>query len=364
MLDGSGSGSDGGPWGEYVTYSWALTNPSSGVTVTFDDAGSATPVVTIPALAANTELTFTLTVAGRSGSDVVTRGTDAARVSVPATNVAPSFTSAAAFDAAENQTAVGTVQASDGDSEDSVTGYALQGGADASKFTIVASTGVLTFASAPNYEDATDADGDNAYVVLVRATSGAGARVTTADQTITVTVTDADGEAPGVPAAPSVSAAGVTSVTVSWAPPANAGPAITDYDYQYRVKTPPGSWAEVTNTPITAPPATIMMLAENTEYDVQVRATNAEGTSGWSESGTGQTTASVPGAPSGLTATASATTRIDLSWTAPASTGGSASTGYKIEVSSDTGASWTDLVANTGDANTTYSHTGLAPGTT
>ena len=362
MLDGSGS--DGGPWGEYATYSWALTNPSSGVTVTFDDAGSATPVVTIPALPANTELTFTLTVAGRSGSDGVTRGTDAARVSVPATNVAPSFTSAAAFTAAENQTAVGTVQASDGDNSDSVTGYAIEGGADASKFSIVASTGVLTFASAPNYEDATDADGDNAYVVVVRATSGAGARVTTADQTITVTVTDADGEAPGVPAAPSVSAAGVTSVTVSWAPSANAGPAITDYDYQYRVKTPPGSWAEVTNTPITAPPATIMMLAENTEYDVQVRATNAEGTSGWSESGTGQTTASVPGAPSGLTATASWTTRIDLSWTAPASTGGSASTGYKIEVSSDTGASWTDLVANTGDANTTYSQIGLAPGTT
>ena len=362
MLDGRGS--DGGPWGEYVTYSWALTNPSSGVTVTFDDAGSATPVVTIPALAANTELTFTLTVAGRSGSDGVTRGTDAARVSVPATNVAPSFTSAPAFTSAENQTAVGTVQASDGDNSDSVTGYAIEGGADASKFSIVASTGVLTFASAPNYEDATDADGDNAYVVVVRATSGAGARVTTADQTITVTVTDADGEAPGVPAAPSVSAAGVTSVTVSWVPPANAGPPITDYDYQYRVKTPPGSWAEVTNTPITAPPATIMMLAENTEYDVQVRATNAEGTSGWSESGTGQTTASVPGAPSGLTATSSATTRIALSWTAPASTGGSAITGYKIEVSSDTGASWTDLVANTGDANTTYSQIGLAPGTT
>ena len=95
ILDGSGS--DGGPWGEYVTYSWALTNPSSGVTVTFNDAGSATPVVTIPALPANTELTFTLTVAGRSGSDGVTRGTDAARVSVPATNVAPSFTSAATF---------------------------------------------------------------------------------------------------------------------------------------------------------------------------------------------------------------------------------------------------------------------------
>ena len=45
-----GSGSDGGPWGTNVTYSWALTSPTSGVTVTFDDAASATPVVTIPAL--------------------------------------------------------------------------------------------------------------------------------------------------------------------------------------------------------------------------------------------------------------------------------------------------------------------------
>ena len=62
-LDGSGSG---GPWGTNVTYSWALTSPTSGVTVTFDDAASATPVVTIPALAEGTELTFTLTVTGRA----------------------------------------------------------------------------------------------------------------------------------------------------------------------------------------------------------------------------------------------------------------------------------------------------------
>ena len=76
-LNGSGSG---GAWGGYVTYSWALTDPTSGVTVTFDAAASATPVVTVPPLAAGTELTFTLTVAGRSGSDGVTRGTDTATV--------------------------------------------------------------------------------------------------------------------------------------------------------------------------------------------------------------------------------------------------------------------------------------------
>ena len=62
-LDGSGSG---GPWGTNVTYGWALTDPASGVMVTFDDDTSATPVVTIPALAAGTELTFTLTVTGRA----------------------------------------------------------------------------------------------------------------------------------------------------------------------------------------------------------------------------------------------------------------------------------------------------------
>ena len=90
-LDGSGNG---GPWGANVTYSWALTAPSSGVTVTFDDDASATPVVTIPALAAGTELTFTLTVTGRFGTDGVAPGTDTARVTVkPPDTTAPTVAS-------------------------------------------------------------------------------------------------------------------------------------------------------------------------------------------------------------------------------------------------------------------------------
>ena len=69
----------------------------------------------------------------------------------------------------------------------------------------------------------------------------------------------------------------MSSVTVTWAAPSNAGPPIADYDYRYRVKTPQGSWTEVTNTPITALGATIAGLAENTEYEVQVRATKRRG---------------------------------------------------------------------------------------
>ena len=72
----------------------------------------------------------------------------------------------------------------------------------------------------------------------------------------------------------------------------------------------------------------------------------------WPDGGT--IAAIAPGAPTGLVATASGTTRIDLSWTTPASTGGSAITGYKIEVSSDGGTNWTDLVANSSSTTTTY----------
>ena len=289
MLDGSGSG---GAWGTNVTYSWALTDSPSGVTVTFDDAASATPVVTIPPLTADAELTFTLTVTGRGyGIPGIALGVDSARVTAAIANASPSFTSPAIFNAAENQTSAGTVRASDSDAGDSVTGYALQGGADASKFSIDASTGVLTFASAPNFEAPADADRDNDYVVAVRAMSGAGEREKTADQTITVTVTDVDGEAPGVPGAPTVSSASATSVNVSWTAPSNAGPVITDYDYRYRAASPQGSWTEVTTTTITALAATIGGLAEDTEYEVQVRAANEEGVSGWSASGSGSTDA-------------------------------------------------------------------------
>ena len=77
MLDGSGSG---GAWGTNVTYSWALTTPTSGVTVTFDSVSIAEPTVTIPPVTAGTDLVFTLTVTGRGGSNGISTATDTAAV--------------------------------------------------------------------------------------------------------------------------------------------------------------------------------------------------------------------------------------------------------------------------------------------
>ena len=70
----------------------------------------------------------------------------------------------------------------------------------------------------------------------------------------------------------------------------------------------------------------------------------------------------VPTAPRDLNATAVGDNRIDLTWDAPSSNGGSAITGYKIEVSNNGRTNWTTRVANTGSSNRTHSHTGLSAG--
>ncbi|WP_087870053.1 Ig-like domain-containing protein [Bathymodiolus platifrons methanotrophic gill symbiont] len=61
----------------------------------------------------------------------------------------------------------------------------MNGGADVSKFTIDASSGVLTFINPPDYYSPTDANSDNHYQVTVQVDDGKGG---TADQEITVQV--------------------------------------------------------------------------------------------------------------------------------------------------------------------------------
>jgi len=71
--------------------------------------------------------------------------------------------------------------------------WSLDGGADAAKFTINPTTGAITFNTAPDFELPTDSDGNNTYVVRIKATDAAG-NVST--QTFTVTVLNIDDTAP------------------------------------------------------------------------------------------------------------------------------------------------------------------------
>ena len=102
-------------------------------------------------------------------------------------NTSPVISQSPALSAAENQTAVDTINATDADA-DALT-YSIQGGADASGFSISATSGELTFNSAPDFETYTDADNNGIYEVIVRVTDERGA---TDDQAFSVTVTDVD----------------------------------------------------------------------------------------------------------------------------------------------------------------------------
>ena len=98
-------------------------------------------------------------------------------VAFVATNAGPSITSSAYFWAAENQTAIGTIVATD--PENNTLTYSIAGG-DASSMSIVSGTGVLTFSTAPNYEV------KDRYTTTVSVTDG----TTTVKQDIIITITD------------------------------------------------------------------------------------------------------------------------------------------------------------------------------
>jgi len=65
--------------------------------------------------------------------------------------------------------------------------YSVVGGEDAKKFQINPQTGVLTFKTAPDFENPTDSNGDNIYEVTIQATDKNGKSTT---QNIVITVTN------------------------------------------------------------------------------------------------------------------------------------------------------------------------------
>ena len=121
----------------------------------------------------------------------------------PAQNFAPVIISnggglVASVSAAENQTAVTTVQATDNDAGQTLS-YVIVGGDDAALFDINPTTGALTFKNAPDYEAPADANRDNAYLVFVGARDSAGG---TDNQSITVNVTNVADTLPPPPPPP------------------------------------------------------------------------------------------------------------------------------------------------------------------
>ncbi|MXY53787.1 MAG: hypothetical protein F4Y86_14855, partial [Gammaproteobacteria bacterium] len=96
-------------------------------------------------------------------------------------------------------------------------------------------------------------------------------------------------EAPDAPAAPSLTA-GPTWIEASWTAPADSGSAITDYDVEYRTSGS-GNWTDASHAG-TSTTRRIESLATDTDHEVRVRASNAEGAGDWSSVSSARTGAS------------------------------------------------------------------------
>ena len=236
-------------------------------------------------------------------------GSGAGSPNADVANQEPIFSGGArTFDVEENSIVAGDpigspVTAVDPDL-DTVT-HTLEG-TDATSFAIDAGSGQIRATGGLNHEE------KSRYSVTVKATDTRGGSATVG---VTINVTDVN-EPPARPEAPTVTPASSTSILVSWDAPENTGPSISDYDYRYREAL--DSWTEVSNTTITATAVVIPGLTPGTSYDVDVRATNAEGTSDWSNSGIGSTTARGANSPPVFTEGTSATRSVSAS--APAGT--------------------------------------------
>ena len=101
---------------------------------------------------------------------------------------------------------------------------------------------------------------------------------------LTINVTDVD-EPPAKPDAPTLVKTSATTMSVSWLPPSNTGPRITDYDVRYR-KGDATDWTEHDPTcTCTSTFIQISGLEDGAVYEVQVMASNDEGDSPWSDPG-------------------------------------------------------------------------------
>lgn len=136
----------------------------------------------------NNQYRVEVTVTDKQGST----DTQMLTVTITDANDAPAITSngseaTANVSVAENTTAVTTLTSSDQDNDTPT--YSISGGADAALFSLDPVSGKLQFKTAPDFEDPTDADKNNAYELVVTVVDGKGGLDT---QALTIRVTDAN----------------------------------------------------------------------------------------------------------------------------------------------------------------------------
>src|SRR5215472_3582645 len=350
-----------------VSLSWAAPASNGGAAITGynvyrgTSAGgeSATPVATNVTATSFTDTgltngtTYYYTVAAVNSAGISPQSNEASATPVAVQATVPSAPQSLAAAAGNASVSLSwSAPASDGGSP--VTGYNVYRGTSAGG---ESATPLATNVSARNFTDTTAANG-NTYFYTVAAVNAAG-------------VSPQSNEAPATPqatapSAPSglVASGGDGSVSLSWSAPASdGGSPVTGYNV-YRGTSAGGESATPLASGVTATSFTDTTAVNGTTYFYRVAAVNAVGVSPQSNEApaTPHPAATVPAAPQSPTA-AGGNGSVQLSWSAPASNGGSAITGYNVYRGTSAGGEPATPVASN-VSGTSFTDTSAVNGTT
>ena len=302
-----GSGTD--PDGTISSYAWTQI---SGTTVSLSGASTATASFTAPSNPNSSSLVFRFTVTDNDGAI----GTDTVTIAVEAEVNLPPIASAGANQSVGAGANVTLNGAGSSDSDGSIVSYAWTQTSGPAVILSGASTTTATF-SAPYNSIATT------FVFRLTVTDNDG-DTDTDDISISVSAVITTTDVPNDPDEPELEALSATSIRVSWSAPSSNGAVITSYNLRHRV-TGTSSWTYVNN--ITTKSRDLTGLSTESR-DVQINATNSEGTSGYSVTAV-LDLGNIPGTPEIPDVEVLTINSLRVNWSPP-NAGGSAISTYDL----------------------------------
>jgi hypothetical protein len=297
---------------------YLVTSSPEGITATAVDT-----TTTIPGLTNGTTYTFTVTA-------TTALGTGAA--SVPSNPVTPSASQMRAVPSAPTGV---SAMAGVGEATVSWTTPQSNGGSPLTGYVVVPSVagvvGAATMVADPSATHATIAGLTNGstYTFTVAATNAIGMSAASAPSNPVMPVA-----AMTVPDAPTtvVASAGVSQAALTWSLPVNnGGSPITGFAITPYLGATPLTPVQLNGGALTS--GMVTGLTNGMAYTFTVAAINGIGAgaaSAHSNAVTPVASATVPGAPTGVTAASAGPSKISVTWVPPASNGGSALTGFSV----------------------------------